>query len=171
VQTLDLREHDDVAESIRAMTQGRGPDAVIDAVGMEAHGAPFGKLAHQMVGMLPDRVARKMMETAGIDRLAAFHLAIDIVRRGGTISIIGVYGGMIDPIPMLTLFDKQIQLRMGQANVKRWIDDIMPLLARDDDPLGVDDFATHRLPLAQAPEAYEMFQKKADGAVKVVLQP
>ena len=171
VQTLDLREHDDIAESIRAMTQGRGPDSVIDAVGMEAHGAPFGKLAHQMVGLLPDSVARKMMETAGVDRLAAFHLAIDIVRRGGTISIIGVYGGMIDPIPMLTLFDKQIQLRMGQANVKRWIDDIMPLLARDDDPLGVDDFATHRLPLEHAPEAYEMFQKKADGAVKVVLQP
>jgi threonine dehydrogenase-like Zn-dependent dehydrogenase len=171
VNTLDLREHDDIADSIRAMTQGRGPDAVIDAVGMEAHGAPFGKLAHQMVGMLPDRVARKMMETAGIDRLAAFHLAIDIVRRGGTISIIGVYGGMIDPLPMLTLFDKQIQLRMGQANVKRWIDDIMPLLARDDDPLGVDDFATHRLPLELAPHAYEMFQKKSDGAVKVVLQP
>ena len=102
-----------------------------------------------MVGMLPDSVARKMMETAGIDRLAAFHLAIDIVRRGGTISIIGVYGGMIDPLPMLTMFDKQIQLRMGQANVKHWVDDIMPLLTRDDDPLGVDDFATHRLPLEQ----------------------
>ena len=171
MQTLDLREHDDIAESIRAMTKGRGPDAVIDAVGMEAHGAPFGKLAHRMVGMLPDSVARKMMETAGLDRLAAFHLAIDIVRRGGTISIIGVYGGMIDPLPMLTLFDKQIQLRMGQANVKRWVDDIMPLLTREDDPLGVDDFATHRLPLERAPEAYEMFQKKADGAVKVVLQP
>jgi threonine dehydrogenase-like Zn-dependent dehydrogenase len=171
VRTLDLREHDDIAESIRALTKGRGPDAVIDAVGMEAHGAPFGKLAHRMVGLLPDAVARKMMETAGLDRLAAFHLAIDIVRRGGTISIIGVYGGMIDPLPMLTLFDKQIQLRMGQANVKRWVDDIMPLLTRDDDPLGVDDFATHRLPLDRAPEAYEMFQKKADGAVKVVLQP
>jgi len=103
--------------------------------------------------------------------LAALHLAIDIVRRGGTLSIIGVYGGMIDPLPMLTMFDKQIQLHMGQANVKRWIDDIMPLLTGEGDPLGVDDFATHHLPLDRAPEAYEMFQKKADGAVKVVLQP
>ena len=82
-----------------------------------------------------------MMQKAGVDRLAALYSAIDIVRRGGTISLIGVYGGMADPMPMLTLFDKQIQLRMGQANVKRWVDDIMPLLT-DDDPLGVDDFAT-----------------------------
>ncbi len=81
------------------------------------------------------------MKRAGIDRLAALHLAIELVRRGGTISIIGVYGGMTDPLPMMTLFDKQIQLRMGQANVRRWIDDILPLLT-DDDPLGVDDFAT-----------------------------
>jgi threonine dehydrogenase-like Zn-dependent dehydrogenase len=71
---------------------------------------------------------------------------------------------------MMTLFDKQIQLRMGQANVRRWIDDILPLLG-DDDPLGVDDFATHRVPLEQAPEAYETFQKKRDGAIKVLLKP
>jgi threonine dehydrogenase-like Zn-dependent dehydrogenase len=77
---------------------------------------------------------------------------------------------MTDPMPMLTLFDKQIQLRMGQANVKRWIDDIMPLLI-DGDPLGVDSFATHHLPLSQAPDAYEMFQKKWDGAIKVLLAP
>ena len=96
--------------------------------------------------------------------------AIDIVRRGGTISLIGVYGGMADPMPLMTMFDKQIQLRMGQANVKRWVDDIMPLLT-DDDPLGVDTFATHRLPLSEAPHAYEIFQKKQDGAVKIVLKP
>ena len=77
---------------------------------------------------------------------------------------------MADPLPMLTMFDKQIQLRMGQANVKRWVPQIMPLLT-DDDPLGVDDFATHRLPLSEAPGAYEMFQEKKDGAVKVVLTP
>ncbi len=88
------------------------------------------------------------MQKAGIDRLHAFYLAIDIVRRGGTISLIGVYGGMADPLPMLTIFDKQIQLRMGQANVKRWVDDIMPLL-EDGDPLGVEDFASHRVPLDQ----------------------
>ena len=73
-------------------------------------------------------------------------------------------------MPMMTLFDKQIQLRMGQANVRRWIDDILPLLT-DDDPLGVDDFATHRVPLEQAPKAYETFQKKQDGAIKVLLKP
>jgi threonine dehydrogenase-like Zn-dependent dehydrogenase len=69
------------------------------------------------------------------------------------------------------MFDKQINLRMGQANVKRWIDDLMPLVAGDDDPLGVEDFATHHVPLSEAPEAYEMFQKKEDGAFKVVFKP
>jgi len=89
---------------------------------------------------------------------------------GGTVSLIGVYGGAADPMPMLKLFDKQIQLRMGQANVLRWVPDIMPLLT-DEDPLGVDSFATHTLPLADAPHAYEMFQKKQDGAVKILLKP
>ena len=111
------------------------------------------------------------MRRAGVDRLTALHLAIDIVRRGGTISLVGVYGGMADPLPMLTLFDKQVQLRMGQANVRRWVDLLLPLLAGDGDPLGVDGFATHRLPLEQAPEAYDMFQKKRDGVVKVLLKP
>jgi threonine dehydrogenase-like Zn-dependent dehydrogenase len=171
VEVRDLREHDDdLAEAIREMTDGRGTDSVIDAVGMEAHGSPGAKLAQQVTGLLPDAVAEKMMEKAGIDRLHAFYLAIDIVRRGGTISLIGVYGGMADPLPMLTIFDKQIQLRMGQANVKRWADDIMPLLT-DGDPLGAEGFATHRLPLNQAPEAYEKFQKKEDGVVKVLLEP
>ena len=171
VEALDLTEHDDISETIRDLTDGRGPDSVIDAVGMEAHGSPFGKLAQQMTSLVPDSLAAKMMERVGVDRLSAFHLAIEIVRRGGTISLIGVYGGMTNPVPMLTLFDKQIQLRMGQANVRRWIDDIMPLLTGSDDPLGVDDFATHRLPLEQGPDAYEMFQKKNDGAVKILLQP
>ena len=170
-EVLDLREHeDDLAEVIRGMTDGRGTDSVIDAVGMEAHGSPGAKLAQQVTGFLPGAVAEKVMERAGIDRLHAFYLAIDIVRRGGTISLIGVYGGMADPLPMLTIFDKQIQLRMGQANVKRWVDDIMPLLT-DGDPLGVDGFHTHQVPLEQAPEAYEKFQKKEDGAVKVLLKP
>lgn len=171
VDALDLRDHqNDLAEVIRGMTGGRGPDAVIDAVGMEAHGSPSAKLAQQMAGLLPDAVAAPLMQHAGIDRLNALYLAIDIVRRGGTISVIGVYGGMADPLPMLTIFDKQIQLRMGQANVRRWVPDILPLLT-DGDPLGVDGFATHTLPLDQAPEAYEMFQKKTDGAIKILLQP
>jgi threonine dehydrogenase-like Zn-dependent dehydrogenase len=171
VEVLDRREHaDDLGDAIREMTDGRGPDSVIDAVGMEAHGSPVGKLAHQMVGLLPDAVAAPMMQRVGIDRLNALYSAFDIVRRGGTVSLSGVYGGATDPLPMMQLFDKQLQLRMGQANVKRWTDDIMPLLI-DADPLGVDTFATHRLPLAQAPEAYEKFQKKQDGMVKVVLHP
>ena len=170
-EVIDLREHDDdLAEVIRSMTDGRGTDSVIDAVGMEAHGSPGAKLAHQAVGLLPDVVAEKVMEKAGIDRLHALYLAIEIVRRGGTISLSGVYGGMADPMPMLTLFDKQIQLRMGQANVKRWADEIMPLLT-EGDPLGVESFHTHQLPLDQAPRAYEMFQKKEDGAVKVLFKP
>jgi threonine dehydrogenase-like Zn-dependent dehydrogenase len=169
-EALDLKAHDDIAEHIRELTGGRGPDSVIDAVGMEAHGAPIGKLVQQMTGFVPDALAARMMEKAGIDRLSALHLAIDIVRRGGTISLSGVYGGQTDPMPMLTLFDKQIQLRMGQANVKRWVDDILPLL-QDGDPLGVDDFATNRIPIAEAPEAYEKFQKKQDGVVKVLIQP
>jgi len=170
VEVLDLTQHDDIAETLRDLTDGRGPDSVIDAVGMEAHGAPFGQLAQQMTGLMPDALAQKMMKRAGVDRLSALHLAIDAVRRGGTVSISGVYGGQVDPMPMLTMFDKQIQLRMGQANVKRWVDDIMPLLT-DDDPLGVDGFHTHQLPLDKAPEAYSMFQKKQDGMVKVLLKP
>src|SRR5204863_4751060 len=157
-----VREHDsDLAEVIRETTDGRGPDSVIEAVGMEAHGAPAARLAQQLTGLLPDGLARPLMQRAGVDRLHAFHLAIDIVRRGGTISLIGVYGGLADPLPMLTLFDKQIHLRMGQANVRRWAPDIMPLL-EDGDPLGVDTFHTHQLPLDSAPQAYEMFQKKED---------
>lgn len=171
VEVLDLREHDDIGETVRSLTNGRGPDSVIDAVGMEAHGSPVAKLGQQMTNLMPDAIARKLVEKAGIDRLAALYLAIDAVRRGGTISLSGVYGGMADPLPMLTLFDKQIQLRMGQANVKRWANDIMPLLTGDDDPLGVESFATHRLPLDEAPQAYETFQKKQDGMVKVLLQP
>jgi threonine dehydrogenase-like Zn-dependent dehydrogenase len=170
IEVVDLGEHDDVVAEIRERTDGRGPDSVIDAVGMEAHGGPLGKLAQTAVGFLPDAVAAKLMERAGVDRLSAFHLAIEAVRRGGTISLSGVYGGQTDPLPMLTLFDKQVQLRMGQANVKRWVDDIMPLLM-DGDPLGVEDFATHRVPLDEAPALYEKFQKKEDGVVKVLLQP
>jgi threonine dehydrogenase-like Zn-dependent dehydrogenase len=138
---------------------------------MEAHGAPLGKLAQRLTGLLPDAIARKAIEVAGIDRLSALHLAIELVRRGGTVSLSGVYGGAVDPMPMMQMFDKQLTLRMGQANVRRWIDDLLPLVSGDDDPLGVDSFATHRLPLADAPHAYEIFQKKQDGAFKVLLQP
>ncbi|BCN59314.1 formaldehyde dismutase [Rhodococcus sp. Br-6] len=170
IEVLDLRENDDIGATIRDMTGGRGTDAVIDAVGMEAHGSPGAKLVQQATSFMPDAVAGPLFTHAGIDRLAALEAAIDIVRRGGTVSIVGVYGGALDPLPMFKMFDKQIQFRMGQANVKRWVDDILPLLT-DGDPLGVDTFATHRLSLDEAPRAYEIFQKKQDGAVKVLLEP
>jgi threonine dehydrogenase-like Zn-dependent dehydrogenase len=171
IEVIDAEETDDVPEAIRELTGGRGTDSVIEAVGMEAHGDIVGKAAHQAAALLPDAVAQKVFEKAGIDRLRALYDAIAAVRRGGTLSISGVYGGALDPLPMMDLFDKQIQIRMGQANVKRWIDDILPLLTEDGDSLGTEDFATHKLPLDQAPEAYEMFQKKENGAIKVLLQP
>ncbi|GAB3884089.1 zinc-dependent alcohol dehydrogenase [Microbispora bryophytorum] len=171
IEVIDGNETDDVPEAIRSMTAGRGTDSVIDAVGMEAHGYTVGKLAQTVTGMLPDRAAAAMMTRAGLDRLAALQDAIETVRRGGTISVSGVYGGMTDPMPMLQMFDKGITLRMGQAHVKRWVDDLMPLLTGDGDPLGVEDLATHRLPLDQAPHGYEIFQKKEDGAIKVLLTP
>jgi threonine dehydrogenase-like Zn-dependent dehydrogenase len=169
-EVIDINAVDDVAETVRGMTRGRGADSVIDAVGMEAHGSPAASIAQRMVGFMPKAVAAPMMQRAGVDRMAALYTAIDAVRRGGTLSVVGVYGGQTDPLPMLTLFDKQIQIRMGQANVKKWTEDIMPLLT-DDDPLGVESFATHRLPLSEAPSAYETFQKKDDEMVKVVFKP
>jgi len=171
VEVYDLLEHeDDLVDLVREATDGRGPDSVLDAVGMEAHGAPVAKAVQQAAGMLPDMLQRKLMDTAGIDRLHALYLAIELVRRGGTISISGVYGGTADPLPLRVLFDKQVQIRMGQANVLRWVPEIMPLLL-DGDPLGTDSFASHHVPLSEAPTAYEKFQKKEDGAFKVVLQP
>ncbi len=132
VNTLDLNEFDsdqDLIDAVRAKTAGRGPDAVIDAVGMEAHGSPGAKVAQRLTGLIPNALAAKLMKRAGVDRLAALHLAIELVRRGGTVSIIGVYGGMTDPMPMMKMFD---------------------------------------LPLADAPSAYETFQKKQDDAIKIV---
>ncbi|PPK93826.1 threonine dehydrogenase-like Zn-dependent dehydrogenase [Kineococcus xinjiangensis] len=169
VEVLDLT--DDVADRLRELTDGRGPDAVVDAVGMEAHGSGAGKFAQKAASLLPDAIARKAFTTAGVDRLTALHTALDAVRRGGTVSLSGVYGGEADPMPMLSMFDKQLQLRMGQCNVKSWIDDLLPLVEDPADPLGVLDLTTHRVPLDEAPAMYELFQKKEDGCIKVVLQP
>jgi threonine dehydrogenase-like Zn-dependent dehydrogenase len=171
VEAIDSSAHDDVPATIRELTDGRGADGVIDAVGMEAHGAPGAELVQKATGLLPDSLAAKAAERFAVDRLSALHEAIDTVRRGGTISISGVYGGQLDPLPLMQLFDKGVQIRMGQAHVRRWTDEILPLLEGDEDPLGVDDLTTHQLPLAEAPSAYEMFQKKKDGAIKVVLKP
>ncbi len=171
VEAIDSDEHDDIPVALRELTGGRGPDSTIDAVGMEAHGARGAETAQKLTGLLPDAVAAKVTEKAAVDRLSALLACIDSVRRGGTVSISGVYGGQLDPLPMFQIFDKGLQLRMGQAHVRQWTDEILPLLEGDGDPLGVDDLTTHRLPLEQAPEAYSMFQKKEDGAIKVVLEP
>jgi threonine dehydrogenase-like Zn-dependent dehydrogenase len=171
IEVIDSDQAEDVPEAIRDLTDGRGPDGVIDAVGMEAHGAPIGELAQKTTGLLPKPVAAKATERFAIDRMTVLHNAIDTVRRGGTLSISGVYGGQLDPIPLMQLFDKGVQIRMGQAHVKRWVDDIMPLLTDEADPLDTQNLATHKLPLERGPEAYEMFQRKKDGAIKVVLKP
>ena len=168
--TIDLSglDSDELPERVRSMTNGRGADAVIDAVGMEAHGSPVAETMQKALGVLPKSAQATVMTTAGVDRLAALHHAIECVRRGGTISVVGVYGGAADPMPLMQMFDKQIQLRMGQANVRRWSDEILALLQRDDDVLGVESFATHHLPLEKAPWAYATFRDKGDGMVKTV---
>ncbi|OYO21262.1 glutathione-dependent formaldehyde dehydrogenase [Enemella dayhoffiae] len=169
VEVLDLREVDDPVTAVRDLTDGRGADGVVDAVGMEAHGSPVAERVIRAVSSLPGPLARFANETMGIDRLAALHLALRLPRRGGTVSLSGVYGGALDPMPMMQLFDRQLTLRMGQANVRRWTDELMGLVG--DDRLGLEQLATHRLPLESAPEAYEMFQEKRDGCLKVVLDP
>ncbi|GID21421.1 glutathione-dependent formaldehyde dehydrogenase [Paractinoplanes abujensis] len=171
IEVLNFDKIDDIGEAVRDVTDGRGADSVIEAVGMEAHGTPFQSAAMKAAGLLPDPLARKATETFGVDRMAALRTAFQSVRRAGTISIIGVYGGEADPFPMMDLFDKGVTMRMGQAHVKQWVDDILPLLTGDDDPLGVDDLTTHRLPLEEAPHGYEIFKKKEDGCIKVVLKP
>jgi threonine dehydrogenase-like Zn-dependent dehydrogenase len=166
----DAKRAGGVAEMVRESTGGRGADAVIDAVGMEAHGSPLAATVQKFAGLLPDAIAEPMLKKAGVDRMAALHTAIDAVRRGGTVSIAGVYGGALDPMPMFQLFDKQVQIRMGQANVRAWTDELLGMLS-DDDPFDVESFATHHLPLDEAPSAYSHFQKKEEGMVKVVFRP
>lgn len=174
VEIIDVRDFEGdqqaLAQAVRDKLGGRGPEAVIDAVGMEAHGSPTIKAVQQMTGMLPDPVAQKVFTNAGMDRLFALHSAIEMVGRGGTLSLVGVYAGQADPISMDALFDKQIQVRMGQANAPFWTQEILPLLVKDD-MFGVEEFATHRLPLSEAPNAYDIFQKKQDNAFKIVLKP
>jgi len=171
IETVNGDDVDDVASTLIEMTSGRGPDGVIDAVGMEAHDSPAGKAAHAVVGVLPDALAKPMTDKMAIDRLGALRTALKSVRRGGTVSVSGVYGGEVDPLPMMEMFDRGISMRMGQCHVKRWIDDILPFVMDDADPLGTLDMTTHHLPLAEAPHGYEIFQTKQDDCIKVVLKP
>jgi threonine dehydrogenase-like Zn-dependent dehydrogenase len=169
VETLDLT--DDSLDQLRDLTDGRGPDSVVDAVGMEAHGNPGAAFAQKAAGLLPDAIAKKVMTTAGVDRLAAMHLALDAVRRGGTVSLSGVYAGVADPMPLKDMFDKGITLRMGQCNVQKWRDELVSIVEDPADPLGTEDLTTHAVPLEQAPEMYRIFKEKEDGCIKVVLKP
>ncbi|MEV8249985.1 alcohol dehydrogenase catalytic domain-containing protein [Microbacterium sp. NPDC076768] len=169
IETFDLT--DTVVDELRDLTDGRGADSVVDAVGLEAHGNTGVEFVQKAVGLLPDAAARQMLDKAGVDRLAALYASIDTVRRGGTVSLSGVYAGDADLMPMKTLFDKQISLRMGQCNVKNWIDDLLPLVEDTADPLGIMDLTTHHAPLSDAPDLYRTFQEKSDGCIKVVLHP
>jgi threonine dehydrogenase-like Zn-dependent dehydrogenase len=127
--------------------------------------------AIKAVGYLPDAAAKPMVDRMGIDRIDALTTAIKAVRRGGTVSVSGVYGGEVDPMPMMEMFDRGITMRLGQCHVKRWIEEILPVVEQDGDVLGLETLATHRPSLEEAPAAYEMFQQKADGCIKVVLKP
>lgn len=171
VETVDLSEHDNIAEVVLELTGGRGADGVVDAVGMEAHGNPVMETAIKAVGLLPDAAARPVIDRMGIDRLDALTTAIKAVRRGGTVSVSGVYGGEVDPMPLMEMSDRGITMRLGQCHVKRWVDEIIPVVIQDGDVLGLETLATHRPSLEEAPAAYEMFQQKTDGCLKVVLKP
>ena len=169
IETLDLTG--DVLQDLLDRTEGRGPHSVLDAVGMEAHGNPVAAFMQSAVGMLPSAASKRIAKTLGVDRLAALMLAIESVQRGGTLSLSGVYGGVADPMPLLTMFDKGLTVRMGQCNVHRWIPDLWPLVEDPSDPLGVTDLVTHRTSLENAPAMYDLFKNKEDGCIKVVLEP
>jgi threonine dehydrogenase-like Zn-dependent dehydrogenase len=148
-----------VQDALRDLTGGRGPDVCIDAVGLEAHGT--GPLA------LYDRVATSVrFET---DRGAALREALLACRKGGTVSIAGVYGGYLDKVPLGAAFNKALRLRMGQTHVHRYLAPLLEkILAEDIDPSFV---ITHRLAFQDVPDAYAMFQEKRDGCIKCVIDP
>ena len=169
IDAFDLS--DDVLDVFHDAVGVRGPDSVLDAVGTEAHGDPVAAFAQASGAVLPDPVAKKVLTTVGVDRMAAQHFAYDLVRRGGTVSLTGVYTGAADPMPWLKVWDKELTIRCGPVNVRRWLAALLPLVEDEADPLGLDDFVTHRGSLEDAPELYELFQKKEDGCIKVVLSP
>jgi threonine dehydrogenase-like Zn-dependent dehydrogenase len=155
---LDYTEGDTI-DRIKELTGGRGPDACIDAVGMEAHGTGLDALY--------DRAKQAVrLET---DRPTALRLAIQSCRKGGTLSVPGVYGGFLDKFPFGALFNKGMTVKTGQTHVHRYIRPLMERIERGEiDPSFV---ITHRLPLEDAPKGYAMFKHKDDGCIKVVLKP
>jgi len=148
-----------VLEALKEMTGGRGPDACIDAVGMEAHG--------HGVEYAYDRVKQAtMMET---DRPIALREAIQACRNGGTLSVAGVYGGFIDKIPMGSLMNRSLTVKTGQTHVQRYLHPLLERVQKGEiDPSFV---ITHRLQLEEAPEGYEVFKNKMDECMKVVMKP
>jgi len=157
--TLDYEDEESLLAALRDETAGRGPDACIDAVGLEAHG--HGVLA------IYDRVKHAVrLET---DRPTALRQAIQACRKGGTVSIPGVYGGLVDKFPLGAAFSKGLRIRMGQTHVQRYMPALLEtILAGEIDPA---EIVTHRLPLDEAPNGYATFAEKEDGCVKVVLTP
>ncbi|HET7830160.1 MAG TPA: zinc-dependent alcohol dehydrogenase [Candidatus Limnocylindrales bacterium] len=151
-------EQEDVLETLRELTGGRGPDAVIDAVGMEAH-SPHIDYAY-------DRTKQALrLET---DRPLALREAIMAVRNGGVVSVIGVYGGFIDKFPMGAVMNRGLTIRSGQCHVQRYMQPLLERIQRGDiDPSFV---ITHRMPLSDAPKGYDLFKHKKDDCVKVVLK-
>lgn len=145
----------DPVEALRELTEGRGADRVIDAVGMEADRS------------LLDKTKAVLHLERGSDEV--IETALRAVRRGGTVSVIGVYATSYDNFPVGRLVDKAITLRFGQAPVHRYIDDLLTQVREE--KVVLDDIISHRLPLTEAAQAYEMFSKKQDDCVKVVLQP
>jgi threonine dehydrogenase-like Zn-dependent dehydrogenase len=149
----------DVTEALREMTGARGPDSCVDAVGMEGHGLT--------IGALYDRAKQALrLET---DRPNTLRQAIMACRKGGTISIAGAYGGLIDKFPIGAVFAKSLTIRSGQTHVHRYM---KPLLKRvEDGDIDPSCVITHRLDLADADRGYRMFQKKEDQCIKVVMTP
>jgi threonine dehydrogenase-like Zn-dependent dehydrogenase len=159
VEPLDATQFDspgDVIAAIEQLTKGRGADSVIDAIGMDA------------AGSAPDRVLQTLKVQP--DRLIGLRQSLGSARRGGTVSVIGVYSMWFPNFPIGDLFDKQITIRWGQANVRRWTTDILEVL-RSGDPWDAAGLVTNEVPLESAPQLYEAFKHKEDGVVKVVLRP
>lgn len=152
-------EEVDVGDALKEMTGGRGPDSVIDAVGLESHGTSIDYWA--------DRV--KQAARLETDRPIALRQALVACSKGGTVSIPGVYGGFLDKIPMGAAFNKGLTFKMGQTHVHRYLKPLIEHIQRGDiDPSFV---ITHTLPLDQAPHGYEIFKQKKDNCIKVVLKP
>jgi len=157
--TIDYSE-ENVLEGLKELTGGRGPDACIDAVGMEAH-------AHHSLAYAYDRMKQAMM--LEFDRPVALREAIMACRSGGTISVAGVYGGLIDKFPAGALMNRSLTIRTGQTHVQRYMRLLLALIEKGDiDPSFI---ISHRMRLEQAPAAYRMFRDKQDHCIKVVLTP